>query len=102
MQQSHPFAAYAGADMLFAPVPRHIDLGESASLTGFFSEPGYLIGLGTLGSLNDIELNLIAFFEALIPLALNGAVMNEDVGAVIATEEPMPFCVVEPLNCSLV
>ena len=79
-----------------------MDLRRDAILTGRFFEPGHLIGLGTFGSLNDIEFHLVAFFEALIPLELNGAVMNEDIGAVFASEEPVPFCVVEPLNCSLV
>ena len=71
-------------------------------LIGCFSKTGYLISLGAFASLDDIELDLVAFFEALIPLALNGAVMNEDIGATITPEESVPFCVVEPFNCSLV
>jgi hypothetical protein len=67
-----------------------------------FFEAGYLIGLWAFGALNNVELDLIAFFKALIPLALDGAVMNEDIGAIIAAEESVPFCVVEPLHCSLV
>jgi hypothetical protein len=52
-------------------------------LTGF-SESGYLIGLGAFGALDDIELDLVAFLETLIPLALDGAVMNEDICSIIA------------------
>lgn len=63
---------------------------------------GYLISLWPFGALNNIEFNLIAFFEALIAFALYGCVMDEYVGALIATEETVPFCVVEPLHCSLV
>jgi hypothetical protein len=77
--------------------PAHRDF-----LTRCFSETCHLIGLGSLSPLNNIELDLVTFFQALIPLALNGTVMNEDIGAVIAAEESVPFCVVEPLNRSLV
>jgi hypothetical protein len=60
----------------------------------------YLIGLGALGALDDVELDLIAFFEALVAFALYGCVVNEYVGALIATEETVPFCIVKPLHCS--
>ena len=44
-------------------------------------EASYLIGLGALGSLDDVELDFIAFFEALVAVALDGTVVDEDVGA---------------------
>lgn len=75
---------------------------ECRSLIGCFSKTGYLISLGAFGPLDDIELDLVTFFEALISFALNGAVMNEDIGAAITSEESVPFCVVEPFNRSLV
>jgi hypothetical protein len=55
-----------------------------------------LIRLGTLRSLDDIELNLIAFFKALIAFALNGAVVNEDVCPAIPAEEAVTLSVVKP------
>jgi|HubBroStandDraft_2_1064218.scaffolds.fasta_scaffold1495175_1 hypothetical protein len=70
-------------------------------LTDFF-EAGDLVGLGTLCSLDDIELHLIAFFQALVPLALDGAVVDEDVRPALAAEEAVALRVVEPLNCALV
>lgn len=66
------------------------------------SYAGYLIGLWALGALNDVELDLIAFFEALVAFTLYGCVMDEYVGTLVATEETVPFCVVKPLHCSLV
>jgi hypothetical protein len=70
-------------------------------VTNFF-EPRDLIGLGTFGSLNDVEFNLITFFEALVALALNGAVVYEDVCPALTAEEAVTFCVVEPLYGALI
>jgi len=61
-----------------------------------------LIGLRSLGSLDDIELNLIPLFETLVTFALDGAVMNEDIGPALTTEEAVALCVVEPFNSALV
>jgi hypothetical protein len=65
-------------------------------LANFF-ETRDLIGLRTFAALNNVEFNLIAFFETLIALALDGAVMNEDVGSALAAEEAVAFSIVEPL-----
>ena len=64
------------------------------------SYASYLVCLRSLGSLDDVEFDFIAFFEALIAFALDGCVVNEYVGALIATEETVPFSVVEPLDSS--
>jgi hypothetical protein len=65
-------------------------------VTNFF-ETRDLIGLGALASLDDVEFHLIAFLETLIALALDGAVVNEDVSPALAAEEAITLCVVEPL-----
>jgi hypothetical protein len=70
-------------------------------VTDFF-ETRDLIGLGTLCPLDDVELDLIALFEALVALALDGAVVNEDVRPALAAEEAIALCVVEPLYGALV
>ncbi len=67
-----------------------------------FFEASDLIGLGAFGSLDDVELDLIAFFEALVALELDGAVVDEDIGAALAAEESVALCVVEPLHGALV
>ncbi len=76
-----------------------MDLEErcSSDLAGGLFEPGYLIGLGAFGALYDVELYLITLFEALVPLALDGAVMDEDIGTLVAAEEAVPLCIVKPL-----
>jgi hypothetical protein len=70
-------------------------------LTNFF-ETRDLVSLGTLSPLDDVEFDLIAFFEALVALTLNGTVMNEDVGPTIPPEEAVTLCVVKPLYGALV
>ena len=61
-----------------------------------------LIGLGTFAPLNDVEFNLIALFEAFVPFALDGAVVNEDVSPALAAEKAVTLCVVEPLYGALI
>ena len=67
-----------------------------------FFQARNLVCLGPLGSLDDIELNLITLFEALVALALDRTVMDEDVSPALAAEEAVTFCVVKPLNGALV
>src|ERR1700733_456143 len=71
-------------------------------LDGGFFQTCHLIGLWAFCALDDVELDLIPFFQALIAFALNGAVMNEYVCPAIAAEEAVTLCVVEPLDCALV
>ena len=67
-----------------------------------FFETKDLISLGTLAALNDVEFDFVALFEALIALALNGTIVNEDVCPAFAAEEAVTFCVVEPFDGALV
>src|SRR5438105_10838816 len=57
--------------------------------------------LPALGSLDDIELDGLALFQAAKALVLNGGVMHEDILAILPADETVPFGVVEPLHCSL-
>src|SRR5574340_1119201 len=41
-----------------------------------------VISLGTFLTLDDLELHVIAFREALVAVALDGAVVDENIGAV--------------------
>ena len=70
--------------------------GEDIDLYGLF-EAADLIGLRAFGAFDDVEFDFVAFFEALVTFALNGAVVNEDVGSAITAEESIAFCIVEPL-----
>jgi hypothetical protein len=67
-----------------------------------FFQAGYLVGLRAFCSLNDVELNFIALFEALIAFALDRAVVNEDVCPAVTAKEAVALCIVEPLYCALI
>ncbi len=68
------------------------------------TESGYLRSLGYVGRLRplltfgDFELHLVAFLQALVPLGGNCAVVNKDIGAIRAPDEPVPLGVIEPLD----
>lgn len=53
--------------------------------------------LRPLLSLGDFELYLITFLKAFIPLGCDGAVVNKNVGTIRTSDEPVAFCVIEPL-----
>lgn len=57
-------------------------------------------GLGALLSLDDLKLYLVAFLQALVTFVLNGAVMDENIRSVIATNKSEAFGIVEPLHCT--
>lgn len=70
--------------------------------SGNFSRARNLIGLRPLLALDDIELDLVAFFQTLIAVKLNCAVMDENIRSIIAANKSITFCVVEPLHFSFV
>jgi hypothetical protein len=53
------------------------------------SHLGYFLGLRPLRALRDLELDLLTLFESLEAVALNGAVVNEDVGRAGLLDEPV-------------
>src|ERR1700687_578282 len=67
------------------PPWRDLDLGDGA-------------GLRALGTVNDLELDCLAFLQRAEAVALNGRVVHEDVTASVALDEPVPLGVVEPLD----
>ena len=48
-------------------------------------EPDHLVRLRTLRSLDDVEFDLIAFFQAFVAVILYGAVVDEDVRSAVAS-----------------
>ena len=60
-----------------------------------------LIRLRTLLALHDVEFDFITFLEALVPLDLDGTVMNEDVRSVVASDKTIALGVVKPLHLTL-
>jgi hypothetical protein len=70
--------------------------GEDLDLDGFF-EAADLIGLWAFRAFDDVELYFVTLFEALVAFALNGTIVNEDIGSPITAKKSVAFCVVEPL-----
>src|SRR5918999_1556314 len=58
----------------------------------------HLLGLRALRPLRDLELDLLALFEGLEAVALDGAVVDEDVGRAGLLDEAVALRVVEPLD----
>ena len=69
---------------------------------GYFSNSSYGIGLRTLLALNDVEFDLVPFFQAFVSIELDRAVMDKHVGAVIPANESISLRVVEPLHFAFV
>lgn len=62
--------------------------------------PDDLICLRTFFSLNDVELDGIAFFQGFIAFCLDRAEVNEYVRTAITSEKAVTFSIVEPLHSS--
>ena len=77
-------------------------LGLTMFPLGRFFRAGDLIGLRPLLSLDDIEFDLVTFFQTFIAVKLDCAVMNENIRSIIAADKSIAFCVVEPLHFSFV
>ena len=60
------------------------------------------IRLGTFLPFDDIELDLIAFFERLVSVQLNRRVMDEYVRSVFTPDESVALGVVKPLDLTFV
>src|SRR3954452_2806714 len=70
-------------------------------LTRKASRPlAYICCLGSFLALHNLELYRVALLQALVAVARNRAVMDEHVRAIIASDEPVSFGVIEPLHSS--
>lgn len=54
--------------------------------------------LGPFLALHDFKLNVIALLQAFVAFRLDGAVVDEHIGAVFPTDEAETLCVIEPFN----
>src|SRR4029450_6590393 len=61
-----------------------------------------VLGLGALGSLGGLELDLRTLGERLVAVAGDGRVVDEEIlaAAVVRGDEPVTLGIVEPLHCS--
>jgi hypothetical protein len=58
----------------------------------------HALGLGAFFTLDDFELNFLAFFQGLEPFTLDVAVMHENIGTVSLGNESIALGIAEPLN----
>jgi hypothetical protein len=59
---------------------------------------GNVLSLRTLLPLNNLELYVITFLKALVTLGLDGAIVDEHIGPIIAADETKTLCVVKPFD----
>lgn len=64
------------------------------------SKFAYIGRLRPFLSLDDLEFDSVALLQALISIASDGAVVDEDVRSTIAPQEAVALCIVEPLHCA--
>jgi hypothetical protein len=69
---------------------------------GYFSNSRYGIGLRTFLSLNDVKFDLVPFFQALVTIELDRAVMDKHVGSIIPADKAVTLRVIEPLHFAFV
>ena len=69
---------------------------------GYFSNSSDTIGLRTFLSLNDVEFDLVPFFQALVSIELDSAVMDKHVGSIVAADKAVTLRVIEPLHFAFV
>ncbi len=58
----------------------------------------YVSRLRALLAFGDFELNLVTLLQAFVTLSGNRAVMHKYIRSICATNEPVPFSIVEPLH----
>ena len=71
---------------------------RSESALGYFLDSSDGIGLRTLLSLNDVKLDLVPFFQTLVPIELDRAVMDKHVGSIVPADKAVTLRVIEPLH----
>src|SRR5579875_1546211 len=67
-----------------------------------FLQAHHLVGLRALGAFDDVEFNPVAFFQALVSFAQDGAVVDKYVRPAIAAKEAVALCIVKPLHDAFV
>jgi hypothetical protein len=71
-------------------------------MCGCVSQPDHCIRLRTFLTLNDVEFNIIAFFQGFVAIQLYCRVVNEDIWPVVASDESVALGVVKPLHFAFV
>jgi hypothetical protein len=75
---------------------RSSDRRSSGLHKRFSLELYHVLGLGAFGALDHLKLHFLVFGQGTEAFALYGAVMHEDIGAVIPRDEAIAFGIVKP------
>ena len=67
-----------------------------------FVDADDMVCLWALAALDDVELDIVTFLQALVAFALDGTVVNEDVCPAFVSEKAEALRVVEPLHRTLI
>lgn len=60
-----------------------------------------ILGLRPFGSLGDIKLDALSFFQRAETTALDDRIMDEDIASVILLNESITLLITEPFYCAL-
>ena len=61
-----------------------------------------LIGLWAFLALNNVKFYFVAFFQTLVAIDLNCAVVHKNVRSIVASDKAVPFRVVKPFDFACV
>jgi hypothetical protein len=85
---------------MFAARPGN-DLSCKTEQPERLSSFGHIRGLRALLPLHNLELDYIALLQTLVAFRSDGAIVDENVGAVFAANEAITFGIIEPFHRSL-
>jgi hypothetical protein len=60
----------------------------------------YISRLWPFLSFSNFKFHLITLLKAFVALGCDRAVMNKNIGTIPTADEPVAFCVIEPLYCA--
>ena len=66
--------------------------------TALFGKRDDVVRLKSFFSLGDHELHRLPFFQGTVAVDFDGAVMDENIAALLAFDEAEPFCIVKPFD----
>src|SRR5258708_2436972 len=65
------------------------------------STPGHICSLRSLSTLDNFEFNRVPFIQGFVSLGYDCCVMYKYIWAVIAPDEAVTSCVIEPPDCAM-
>lgn len=90
-----------GPSPFTSKLPAYSALSIHTALSCYLLQQADLVCLRAPGApLYDVELDGIAFFQRLVAVPLYRAIVNENIGTILVSEETKTFGIVEPFHAS--